>query len=161
MIRRGVSEDEFKRLSVEEYLHGDYGINLAAAEELAEVEWQIRLEVEGIRRMPTGVRKSSNSHAGFGLKGLWLGEKEKKPQHHPTNKEILISKVAYKALRTKVALSTDDISWLLSGEVDFLTKFARPLGFPAYEPRLKGYRTWRVYDWLASHSKRGKIKVKA
>ena len=57
MVPRGVSKSEFKRLTVDEYLRGDYGVTREVAEELAEVEWQIRQKVEVMRRMPSGVRK--------------------------------------------------------------------------------------------------------
>ena len=161
MVPRGVSKSEFKRLTVDEYLRGDYGVTREVAEELAEVEWQIRQKVEGMRRLPSGVRKQSNPRAGFGLKGIWLGEKEKKPQPQPSEKLIVVSSMAFKALRSKGALSPADVSWLFSGETEFLFKYARPLGFPSFEPRIKGYRTWRVYEWLGLHAKHGKIKVRA
>ena len=73
MVPRGVSESEFKRLTVDEYLRGDYGVNRTVAEELAEVEWQIRQEVENARRLPHGQLRDTNSRAGFGLKSCHHG----------------------------------------------------------------------------------------
>jgi hypothetical protein len=163
MVPRGVSESEFKRLTVDEYLRGDYGVTRAVAEELAEVEWQIRQEVENARRLPHGQLRDTNSRAGFGLKGMWLGTKEKKPDAPaavPTHRTITVSRVAFKALRTKGALSVEDISYLFSGADDFLSCYARPLGFPEFEPRIKGYRTWKVYGWLEKFARHGRVKVR-
>lgn len=162
MLPRDLNEKEFKRLTIKEYLSGDYGVNREIAEELADIEWQIRLDVESAKRLPQGPIKSSNDHAGFGLKGMWLGTKEKAedaPQG-PTHRIIPVSRVAFKALRMKGALTVEDISYLLSGADDFLTNYARPLGFPEFEPRIHGYRTWKVYGWLEKFARNGRIKVR-
>lgn len=163
MLPRDLNEKEFKRLTVKEYLSGDYGVTREIAEELADVEWQIRLDVENSKRLPRGELRASNEHAGFGLRGMWLGTKEKPKEDLgaiPSHRVICVSRVAFKALRMKGALSVEDISYLLSGADDFLTNYARPLGFPEFEPRIHGYRTWKVYAWLDKFAHNGRIKVR-
>lgn len=165
MQPRGLPYKEFIAATVEEYLSGDYGVDKVMAEELAQTEWEIRQQVENAKRLPQGQLKQSNSHAGFGLKGVWLGESPeenaRKKVEHKTSRKIKISKTAYKALSTKQVLSVPDVEWLLSGDTDFLPKCAKGLGFPEYETRLKGFKTWKVYDWIQRFSKGMAITVKA
>ena len=46
MLPRGLSEEEFKKQTVQEYLQGEYGLDREQAEELAQIEWNIRQNVE-------------------------------------------------------------------------------------------------------------------
>lgn len=75
-------------------------------------------------------------------------------------KEFIISKDALKALQTKAVLTSDDITALFSGDAEFLTGYAQPLNFPKFEPRINGYRSWKVYEWVGTYAKRKKIRVR-
>lgn len=46
MLPRSLSEEEFKKQTVQEYLQGEYGLDREQAEELANQEWNIRQNVE-------------------------------------------------------------------------------------------------------------------
>ncbi len=83
LLRRGLDEDEFKRLTIEEY-RTQYAVPLEEATELAEVEWQIRQEVESMKKLPTAKLKTYNPDPGFGLHGVWLGKE--KPNANPQRK---------------------------------------------------------------------------
>ena len=48
MLPRSMSEDEFKKQTVQEYLQGEYGLDREQAEELANQEWSIRQDVENL-----------------------------------------------------------------------------------------------------------------
>ena len=183
MITRSATETEFKRLTTDEYLQGGYGLDREQAEELAAQEWSIRQEVENTK--PHSARiKSSNSRHGFGKKALLISEKSivseltragiksvnagvklkrkktaavGRSQEH---KEFRISTDALKALQTKAVLTSDDITTLFSGDAEFLSKYAQPLNFPKFEPRINGYRSWKVYEWVGTYAKRKKIRVR-
>lgn len=189
MIARRTSEARFKRLTVDEYLQGGYGLDRKQAEELAAQEWSIRREVEN--RKPHSARiKSSNSRHGFGKNAILIKREKKlitswptrsdiksenaevkavaKPKRKKTaavgrsqeHKEFIISKDALKALQTKAVLTSDDITALFSGDAEFLTGYAQPLNFPKFEPRINGYRSWKVYEWVGTYAKRKKIRVR-
>lgn len=51
MLPRGLSEEEFKNQTVQEYLQGEYGLDREQAEELASQEWSIRQDVENLARV--------------------------------------------------------------------------------------------------------------
>lgn len=189
MIARGTSEARFKRLTTDEYLQGGYGLDREQAEELAAQEWSIRQEVEGMKPRHAMI-KSSNSRHGFGKNAILItGEKKlitsgptrsdiksenaevktvAKPKRKKTaavgrsqeHKEFRISTDALKALQTKAVLTSDDITTLFSGDAEFLSKYAQSLNFPKFEPRIAGYRTWKVYDWICTYAKRKKIRVR-
>lgn len=76
------------------------------------------------------------------------------------HKEFRISTDALKALQTKAVLTSDDITALFSGDAEFLTGYAQPLNFPKFEPRINGYRSWKVYEWVGTYAKRKKIRVR-
>ena len=189
MITRRATETEFKRLTTDEYLQGGYGLDREQAEELAAQEWSIRQEVEN-RKPHHARIKSSNSRHGFGknailikrekksivssttrndIKALNAGVKtETKPKRKKTavvdksqeTKEFHVSTDALKALQTKAVLTPDDITALFSGDAEFLTGYAQPLNFPKFEPRINGYRSWKVYEWVGTYAKRKKIRVR-
>lgn len=183
MIARRTSETEFKRLTTDEYLQGGYGLDRDQAEELAAQEWSIRQEVEGMKPRHARI-KSSNSRHGFGKKALLISEKSivseltragikslnagVKLKHKKTAvvdksqgiKEFCVSTDALKALQTKAVLTADDVTAVFSGDAEFLGKYAQPLNFPKFEPRINGYRSWKVYEWVGTYAKRKKIRVR-
>lgn len=189
MIARRTSETEFKRLTTDEYLQGGYGLDRDQAEELAAQEWSIRREVESMKPRSARI-KSSNSRHGFGKNAILITREKKlitfwptrsdvksanaevktvaKPKRKKTaavgrsqeHKEFRISTDALKALQTKAVLTSDDITTLFSGDAEFLSKYAQSLNFPKFEPRIAGYRSWKVYDWIGTYAKRKKIRVR-
>ncbi len=76
------------------------------------------------------------------------------------HKEFHVSTDALQALQTKAVLTYDDITVLFSGDAEFLSKYAQSLNFPKFEPRIAGYRSWKVYDWIGTYAKRKKIRVR-
>ena len=189
MIARRTSETEFKRLTTDEYLQGGYGLDRDQAEELAAQEWSIRQEVEGMKPRHIRI-KSSNSRHGFGKNAILIRREKKlitswttrsdvksenaevktvaKPKRKKTaavgrsqeHKEFRISTDALKALQTKAVLTSDDITALFSGDAEFLSKYAQSRNFPKFEPRIAGYRSWKVYEWVGTYAKRKKIRVR-
>lgn len=189
MIARRATETEFKRLTTDEYLLGEYRLDREQAEELAAQEWNIRQEVEN--RKPHHARiKSSNSRHGFGKNAILIKREKKAVASQPTRndikavnagvktetkpkrkktavvdkpqetKEFRVSTDALKALQTKAVLTSDDITALFSGDAEFLTGYAQPLNFPKFEPRINGYRSWKVYEWVGTYAKRKKTRVR-
>lgn len=189
MIARNATETEFKRLTTDEYLQGGYGLDREQAEELAAQEWSIRQEVEGMKPRHVMI-KDSNSRHGFGKNAILIKREKKSTVSGPTRndikavnagvktetkpkrkkiaaiggsqeyKEFRVSTDALKALQTKAVLTYDDITVLFSGDAEFLSKYAQSLNFPKFEPRIAGYRSWKVYDWLGTYAKRKKIRVR-
>lgn len=181
MIARRATETEFKRLTTDEYLQSGYGLDREQAKELAAQEWSIRQEVENV-----GLRSAH----GFGKNAILIKREKKlitswptrndiksenaevktvgKPKRKKTaavgrsqeHKEFRISTDALKALQTKAVLTPDDITALFSGDAEFLTGYAQPLNFPRFEPRINGYRSWKVYEWVGTYAKRKKIRVR-
>lgn len=76
------------------------------------------------------------------------------------HKEFRISTDALKALQTKAVLTADDVTAVFSGDAEFLGKYAQSLNFPKFEPRINGYRSWKVYEWVGTYAKRKKIRVR-
>lgn len=189
MIARNATETEFKRITTDEYLQGGYGLDREQAEELAAQEWSIRQEVEGMKFRHAMI-KDSNSRHGFGKNAILIKREKKSVASQPTrndiksanaevkteakpkrkktaavgrsqeHKEFSISKDALKALQTKAILTSDDITVLFSGDAEFLSRYAQSLNFPKFEPRINGYRSWKVYDWIGTYAKRKKIRVR-
>lgn len=189
MIARRTSEARFKRLTTDEYLQGGYGLDREQVEELAAQEWSIRQEVEGMKPRHARI-KSSNSRHGFGKNAILIKREKKsvasrstrndlksenaevktvgKPKRKKTaavgrsqeHKEFRISTDALKALQTKAVLTSDDVTSMFSGDAEFLSKYAQSLNFPKFEPRIAGYRSWKVYDWIGTYAKRKKIRVR-
>lgn len=189
MLPRSLSEEEFKKQTVQEYLQGEYGLDREQAEELAAQEWSIRQEVEGMKPRHVMI-KSSNSRHGFGKNAILIKREKKsiaswtarndiksanaevktetKPKRKKTavvdkpqeTKEFRVSTDALKALQTKAVLTSDDITAVFSGDAEFLSKYAQSLNFPKFEPRIAGYRSWKVYDWIGTYAKRKKIRVR-
>lgn len=189
MIARRTSEARFKRLTVDEYLQGGYGLDREQAEELAAQEWSIRQEVEGMKPRHAGI-KSSNSRHGFGKNAILIKREKKLITSRPTRsdiksentevkavakpkrkktavvdkpqeyKEFRVSTDALQALQTKDVLTSDDVTSMFSGDAEFLSKYAQSLNFPKFEPRINGYRSWKVYDWIGTCAKRKKIRVR-
>lgn len=183
MITRRATETEFKLLTTDEYLQGGYGLEREQAEELAALEWEIRQEVECMKIHPARL-KDSNPRSGFGKKALLISEKSivseltragikslnagVKLKHKKTTvvgksrgtKEFCVSTDALKALQTKAVLTSDDVTAVFSGDAEFLGKYAQSLNFPRFEPRISGYRSWKVYEWLGTYAKRKKIMVR-
>ena len=75
-------------------------------------------------------------------------------------KEFCGSTDALKALQTKAVLTSDDVTAVFSGDAEFLGKYAQSLNFPRFEPRISGYRSWKVYEWKGTYAKRKKIMVR-
>lgn len=189
MIARRTSEDRFIRLTTDEYLQGGYGLDREQAEELAAQEWSIRQEVEG-RKPRHAMIKSSNSRHGFGKNAILIKREKKSIVSQPTRndiksanagvktetkskrkktavvdkpqetKEFRVSTDALQALQTKAVLTSDDVTSMFSGDAEFLSKYAQSLNFPKFEPRIAGYRSWKVYDWICTYAKRKKIRVR-
>ena len=183
MITRRATETEFKRITTDEYLQGGYGLEREQAEELAALEWEIRQEVECAKIHPARL-KDSSLRPGFGKKALLISEKSivseltragiksvnagVKLKHKKTAvvdksqgvKEFCVSTDALKALQTKAVLTSDDVTVVFSGDAEFLGKYAQSLNFPRFEPRISGYRSWKVYEWLGTYAKRKKIRVR-
>ena len=183
MITRRASETEFKRITTDEYLQGGYGLEREQAEELAAQEWEIRQEIESMKIHPARL-KDSSPRPGFGKKALLISEKSivseltragiksvnagVKLKHKKTAvvdksqgvKEFCVSTDALKALQTKAVLTSDDVTAVFSGDAEFLGKYAQSLNFPRFEPRISGYRSWKVYEWLGTYAKRKKIRVR-
>ena len=183
MIARRATETEFKRLTTNEYLQGGYGLEREQAEELAAQEWEIRQEIESMKIHPARL-KDSSPRPGFGKKALLISEKSTvseptragiksvnagvKLKHKKTAvvdksqriKEFCVSTDALKALQTKAVLTSDDVTAVFSGDAEFLGKYAQSLNFPRFEPRISGYRSWKVYEWLGTYAKRKKIRVR-
>ena len=189
MITRSATETEFKRLTTDEYMQGGYGLDREQAEELAAQEWSIRQEVEGMKPRHAMI-KSSNSRHGFGKNAILLKREKKlltswptrsdvksenaevktkvKPKRKKTavvdkpqeTKEFRVSTDALQALQTKAVLTSDDVTSMFSGDAEFLSKYAQPLNFPKFEPRINGYRSWKVYEWIGTYAKRKKIRVR-
>lgn len=74
--------------------------------------------------------------------------------------EFRVSTDALQALQTKGVLTSDDVTSMFSGDAEFLSKYAQSLNFPKFEPRIDGYRSWKVYDWIGTYAKRKKIRVR-
>lgn len=144
MLPRGLSEEEFKNQTVQEYLQGEYGLDREQAEELASQEWSIRQDVENLARVKKVKLKKKNDHAGFIIKA--------------GTQELRLSTTAYKALRKKAILTKEDVEWLLCGDDEFLPKHAKGLNFPNFVPRFRGFRTWAVYEWIDKFQIRSKHK---
>lgn len=189
MIARRTSEARFKRLTTDEYLQGGYGLDREQAEELAAQEWSIRQEVEGMKPRHFMI-KSSNSRHGFGKNAILITREKRSVASQPIRndikalnaevktklklkrkktavvdkpqetKEFRVSTDALKALQTKAVLTSDDITAVFSGDAEFLSKYAQSLNFPKFEPRIAGYRSWKVYDWIGTYAKRKKIRVR-
>ena len=186
MITRRATETEFRRLTTNEYLQGGYGLEREQAEELAALEWEIRQEVESLKIHPARL-KDSSPRSGFGKKALLIreestvseptravmksvnaGVKTAKTKHKKTAvvdksqriKEFCVSTDALKALQSKAVLTADDVTAVFSGDAEFLGKYAQSLNFPRFEPRISGYRSWKVYEWLGTYAKRKKIMVR-
>ena len=183
MITRRATETEFKRITTDEYLQGGYGLEREQAEELAAQEWEIRQEIESMKIHPARL-KDSSPRPGFGKKALLISEKSivseltragiksvnagVKLKHKKTAvvdksqgiKEFCVSTDALKALQTKAVLTSDDVTAVFSGDAEFLGKYAQSLNFPRFEPRISGYRSWKVYEWLGTYAKRKKIRVR-
>ena len=183
MITRRATETEFKRLTTNEYLQGGYGLEREQAEELAAQEWEIRQEIESMKIHPARL-KDSSPRPGFGKKALLISEKSivseltragiksvnagVKLKHKKTAvvdksqgvKEFCVSTDALKALQTKAVLTSDDVTAVFSGDAEFLGKYAQSLNFPRFEPRISGYRSWKVYEWIGTYAKRKKIMVR-
>ena len=183
MITRRATETEFKRLTTDEYLQGGYGLEREQAEELAAQEWEIRQEIESMKIHPARL-KDSSPRPGFGKKALLISEKSivseltragiksvnagVKLKHKKTAvvdksqgiKEFCVSTDALKALQTKAVLTSDDVTAVFSGDAEFLGKYAQSLNFPRFEPRISGYRSWKVYEWIGTYAKRKKIRVR-
>lgn len=187
MIARRTSEARFKSLTTDEYLQGGYGLDREQAEELAAQEWNIRQEVECMKIHHARI-KESNPRPGFGKKALLIRENstvtaptreviksanvgvktETKPKRKKTAvvdkpqeiKEFCVSTDALKTLQTKAVLTSDDITAVFSGDAEFLSKYAQSLNFPKFEPRIAGYRSWKVYEWVGTYAKRKKIMVR-
>ena len=183
MITRRATETEFKLLTTDEYLQGGYGLEREQAEELAALEWEIRQEVESLKIHPARLRDSS-PRPGFGKKALLI--REKSTVSEPTRagiksvnagvklkykktavvdksqgiKEFCVSTDALKALQSKAVLTADDVTAVFSGDAEFLGKYAQSLNFPRFEPRISGYRSWKVYEWIGTYAKRKKIMVR-
>ena len=190
MIARRATETEFKRLTTDEYLQGGYGLDREQAEELAAQEWSIRQEVEGMKPRHARIKESNSRHgfgknailikrekksivsrstrndiiksANAGVKTETKPKRKKtavvdKPQE---TKEFRISTDALQALQTKAVLTSDDVTSMFSGDAEFLSKYAQSLDFPKFEPRINGYRSWKVYDWIGTYAKRKKIRVR-
>lgn len=155
MLPRGLSEEEFKKQTVQEYLQGGYGLDIEMAEELAQIEWDIRKEVETHTKVKKVQLKDKNDHAGFGKRGIVMHQNR---IIKAGNQELRISTTAYKALRKKAILTKEDVEWLLCGDDEFLQKHAKSLGFPSYIARFGGYRVWAVYEWLDKFQVRRKRK---
>ena len=183
MITRRATETEFKRITTDEYLQGGYGLEREQAEELAAQEWEIRQEIESMKIHPARL-KDSSPRPGFGKKALLISEKSivseltragiksvnagVKLKHKKTAvvdksqgiKEFCVSTDALKALQTKAVLTSDDVTAVFSGDTEFLGKYAQSLNFPRFEPRISGYRSWKVYEWIGTYAKRKKIRVR-
>ena len=183
MITRRATETEFKRITTDEYLQGGYGLEREQAEELAAQEWEIRQEIESMKIHPARL-KDSSPRPGFGKKALLISEKSivseltragiksvnagVKLKHKKTAvvdksqgiKEFCVSTDALKALQTKAVLTSDDVTAVFSGDAEFLGKYAQSLNFPRFEPRISGYRSWKVYEWIGTYAKRKKIRVR-
>lgn len=189
MIARRATETEFKRLTTDEYLQGGYGLDREQAEELAAQEWSIRQEVENTKPHSARLKESNPRH-GFGKNAILIKREKKSVASQPTRndikavnagvktetkpkrkktavvdkpqeyKEFRVSTDALKALQTKAVLTYDDITVLFSGDAEFLSRYAQSLNFPKFEPRINGYRSWKVYDWIGTYAKRKKIRVR-
>lgn len=189
MIARRASEARFKRLTTDEYLQGGYGLDREQAEELAAQEWSIRQEVEGMKPRHTRIKESNPRH-GFGKNAILIKREKKPTVSGPTRndiksvnagvktetkpkrkktavvdkpqetKEFRVSTDALQALQTKAVLTSDDVTSMFSGDAEFLSKYAQSLKFPKFEPRIAGYRSWKVYDWIGTYAKRKKIRVR-
>lgn len=189
MIARNATETEFKRITCDEYLQGGYGLDREQAEELATQEWSIRQEVEGMKPRHARI-KDSNSRHGFGKNAILIRREKKsitswttrndiksanaevKAETKPKRKKIAaigrsqehkefhVSTDALQALQTKAVLTSDDVTSMFSGDAEFLGKYAQSLKFPKFEPRINGYRSWKVYDWIGTYAKRKKIRVR-
>lgn len=190
MIARRTSEDRFIRLTTDEYLQGGYGLDREQAEELAAQEWSIRQEVEGMKPRHAMIKSSNSRHGfgknailikrekksivsqptrndiksanAGGVKTETKSKRKKtavvdKPQE---TKEFRVSTDALQALQTKAVLTSDDVTSMFSGDAEFLSKYAQSLNFPKFEPRIAGYRSWKVYDWIGTYAKRKKIRVR-
>lgn len=189
MIARRASEASFKRLTTDEYLQGGYGLDREQAEELAAQEWSIRQEVEGVKLHHARLKESNPRH-GFGKNAILIKREKKPTVSGPTRndiksvnagvktetkpkrkktavvdkpqetKEFRVSTDALQALQTKAVLTSDDVTSMFSGDAEFLSKYAQSLKFPKFEPRIAGYRSWKVYDWIGTYAKRKKIRVR-
>lgn len=189
MIARRTSEAEFKRLTTDEYLQGGYGLDREQAEELAAQEWSIRQEVEGMKPHHARLKEPNPRH-GFGENAILIKREKRSVASQPTRndiksanaevktkvnpkrkktavvdkpqetKEFRVSTDALKSLQTKAVLTSDDITTLFSGDAEFLSKYAQSLNFPKFEPRIAGYRSWKVYEWVGTYAKRKKIRVR-
>lgn len=126
MLPRDLSEEEFKKQTVQEYLQGEYGLDREQAEELASQEWSIRQDVEDLARVKKVKLKKKNDHAGFGKRGIVLH------QNHiikAGTQELRLSTTAYKALRKKAILTKEDVEWLLCGDDEFCKNTQKVLIF--------------------------------
>ena len=155
MLPRSISEDEFKKQTVQEYLQGEYGLDREQAEELANQEWSIRQDVENLAHVKKAKLKKKNDHAGFGKCGIVMHQNR---IIKAGDQELRLSTTAYKALRKKAILTKEDVEWLLCGDDEFLQKHAKGLNFPNFVPRFRGFRTWAVYEWIDKFQIRRKSK---
>ena len=130
MLPRSLSEEEFKKQTVQEYLQGEYGLDGEQAEELAQIEWNIRQNVENHTKVKKVQLKEKNDHAGFGKCGIVMHQNR---IIKTGDQELKISTTAYKALRKKAILTKEDD--------EFLPKRAKGLNFPNFVPRFRGFRT--------------------
>ena len=113
MLPRSLSEEEFKKQTVQEYLQGEYGLDREQAEELAQIEWNIRHNVENHTKVKKVQLKEKNDHAGFGKCGIVMHQNR---IIKTGDQELKISTTAYKALRKKAILTKEDVEWLLCGD---------------------------------------------
>lgn len=155
MLPRGLSEEEFQRLTVKEYLQGGYGVDKQMAEELAQTEWEIRQEVENLTRVKKVKLKEKSERQGFGKHGIAMHQNR---TIKAGDQELRISTTAYKALRKKAILTKEDVEWLFCGDDEFLPKHAKGLDFPIFIPRFGGFSTVAVYEWIDKFHIRRKSK---
>lgn len=161
MQDRNLSEQEFLRQTALKYLMGGYGLTRRQAEMAAAEEWQIRQEVNSMTHFRSVPRKTSSSTSGFGKARIYL-----KGTHRlaPPEYEVVsfpISKEARERLQHQAVLSVDDVNELMCGDKKFLNEYARIAGFPPFEPRIRGFRTWKVYEFLRPFKRTVKINMRS
>lgn len=164
MQPRNLTEREFKMATVAEYL--SFGLTLPQARAAADEEWKIRQEVEAMRLKSVKL-KTYSAVKGFGHTPINLetpGSKSRrsKVEHGELHQvKFKLSAEARERLKSKAVLSVDDVNDLLCGDQRFLVEYARLVGFPAYEPKLRGYRCWKVYDFLRPYKRVLKIDLRS
>ena len=72
-----------------------------------------------------------------------------------------IDRDARERLQHQAVLSVDDVNELMSGDKKFLNEYARIAGFPPFEPRIHGFRTWKVYEFLRPFKRTVKINMRS